>query len=339
MNYQIKTPYCILPDGYYSIPKAGSISEDDRLFIITNEENVCEALIESLNNQLEKRRKISPSLFNDILDDALTSVGQLNKQCDLAFLLMHPGGCLVAQMGRSRVIHISAHNHEIAYDSRNQIQDYSTKARAELLSDVNDGDTIIITLADRIDSHKLTHIAADHGASDELNIHLRKALSVNRDDAPASFIIHLQQVKGSFVKIPDVNWKWILLYLFLALLIAVMAVVTLTGNLRLPKSMDDSPATVSEMDSITNDTILADTLLPAIDTQSIEVVETPTPQQDDSDSTLLTEKHTVAELPTAEPISQNPSDNPTATSPTVAKEEPTTTAPQVTPDTPHEPEP
>ena len=40
VTYQIKTPYCILPEGCYSIPDKGNASDDDRLFIVTNDSAV-----------------------------------------------------------------------------------------------------------------------------------------------------------------------------------------------------------------------------------------------------------------------------------------------------------
>ena len=146
---------------------------------------------------------------------------------------MHPSGCLVAQMGRSRVLHVSALNHELDYDSRNQIQDYNTKARAEVLKELNDGDVIIITLADRVDGHKLCQVVTDQGMSDQLGPQLHKALSINRDEAPASYIIQFQQVKGgALMSLPDINWKWISLFLLLAALIAGVAMLSLNGGLK-----------------------------------------------------------------------------------------------------------
>ena len=277
MTYQINTPYCILPEGCYASPNIGSATEDDRLFIVTNDVAVREALIEALNDKLEKRRKISPAMFNEMLEDALTSLGQRNKQCDLAFLLMHPGGCLVAQMGRSRVLQISRANHEIAYDSRNQIQDYSTKSRAEVIKDINDADVIIITLSDRVDGHKLTQTVADYAGSEEFEQQINKALAVNLETAPASFVITLQHAKGGMLKpLSDVNWKWILLYLLLAAAIAGLAMLSLNGGLKLPKLFEDKPAEVS-VDTVAQDTTVRDSLIPALDVPAAEpeLVEKP----------------------------------------------------------------
>lgn len=266
MTYQINTPFCILPEGCYSSPNIGSATEDDRLFIVTNDVAVREALIEALNDKLEKRRKISPAMFNEMLEDALTSLGQRNKQCDLAFLLMHPGGCLVAQMGRSRVLHISGENHEIAYDSRNQIQDYSTKSRAEVIKDISDGDVIIITLSDRVDGHKLTQTVADYAGSEEFEQQINKALAVNLDTAPASYVITMQHTKGGVLKpLSDVNWKWVLLYLLLAAAIAGLAMLSLNGGLKLPKLFEDKPAAEVSVDSVAQDTTARDSLIPALD--------------------------------------------------------------------------
>ncbi len=336
MNYQIRTPYCILPEGTYSIPDLNNASDDDRLFIVTNDISVREALIEALNTQLEKRRKISAEMFNDLLDDALTSLGQRNNQIDLAFLLMHPGGCLVAQMGRSRVMHISALNHEIAYDSRNQIQDYNTKARAEVLKDISDGDVIIITLADRVDGHKLCQVIADYAMSDELNVMLHKALGVNREEAPASYIIQLQEVKGGALsKLSDVNWKWITLYLLLAALIAGLAWLSLTGGLKMPKFFDDDPATEVTVDTLSTDTTARDSLIPALDVP----VETEPVAEKPKKDTARVVKPKVDEPAVKEEAPASPSlhDAPAVAAPELKVDAPT--APATPPPAPSEPEP
>jgi hypothetical protein len=282
MTYQINTPYCILPEGCYASPNIGSATEDDRLFIVTNDITVREALIEALNNSLEKNRKISPAMFNEMLEDALTSLGQRNKQCDLAFLLMHPGGCLVAQMGRSRVLHISGMNHEIAYDSRNQIQDYSTKSRAEVIKDINDGDVIIITLSDRVDGHKLTQTVTDYVGTEDFEQQMNKALAVNLDTAPASYVITMQHAKGGmFHHLSDINWKWILLYLLLAALIAGVAMLSLNGGLKLPKLFDDDkPAAEATIDSVATDTTARDSLIPAMDIPAADPEPVEKPKKD-----------------------------------------------------------
>lgn len=282
MTYQINTPYCILPEGCYASPNIGSATEDDRLFIVTNDITVREALIEALNNSLEKNRKISPAMFNEMLEDALTSLGQRNKQCDLAFLLMHPGGCLVAQMGRSRVLHISGMNHEIAYDSRNQIQDYSTKSRAEVIKDINDGDVIIITLSDRVDGHKLTQTVTDYVGTEDFEQQMNKALAVNLDTAPASYVITMQHAKGGMLHhLSDVNWKWILLYLLLAALIAGVAMLSLNGGLKLPKLFDDDkPAAEATIDSVATDTTARDSLIPAMDIPAADPEPVEKPKKD-----------------------------------------------------------
>lgn len=336
MNYQIRTPYCILPEGTYSIPDLNNASDDDRLFIVTNDISVREALIEALNTQLEKRRKISAEMFNDLLDDALTSLGQRNNQIDLAFLLMHPGGCLVAQMGRSRVMHISALNHEIAYDSRNQIQDYNTKARAEVLKDISDGDVIIITLADRVDGHKLCQVIADYAMSDELNVMLHKALGVNREEAPASYIIQLQEVKGGALsKLSDVNWKWITLYLLLAALIAGLAWLSLTGGLKMPKFFDDDPATEVTVDTLSTDTTARDSLIPALD---VTVEEEPVAEKPKKDTARVVKPK--AEEPVVKeeaPAAPSLHDAPAVAKPELNVDEPS--SPATPPPVPSEPEP
>ena len=337
MKYQIRTPYCILPSDNYAIPNIGSASDDDRLFIVTNDVTLREALIEALNAQLEKRRKISPEMFNDLLDDALTSLGQRNKQVDLAFLLMHPGGCLVAQMGRSRVLHISALNHEIAYDSRDQIQDYNAKARAEVLKDINAGDVIIITLADRVDGHKLCQVVADHGVSDEVDSQLHKALGVNRNEAPASYIVQLQDVKGGALShLADINWKWITLYVLLAALIAGVAWLSLTGGLQMPQLFEDQPSSETVVDTVPTDTMSRDTLTPALEVPPAEAE--PVAEKPKKDTARVV-KPKVEQTAVKEEAPASPSlhDAPAVAAPELKVDAPT--APATPPPAPAEPEP
>jgi len=337
VKYQIRTPYCILPEGAYSMPNLGSADSDDRLFIVTNDVTLREALVEALNTQLEKRRKLSPEMFNDLLDDALTALGQRSKQVDLAFLLMHPGGCLVAQMGRSRVMHISALNHEIAYDSRDQVVDYNSKARAQVLRHPGDGDVIVITLADRLDGHKLCQVVADYGRSDELDSHLHKALAVNRDEAPASYIIQLQQVKGGTLSRPaDVNWKWILLYLLLAALIAGVAMLSLNGGLKLPKLSDEKPPAQVMTDTLQTDTAARHSLTPALEVPAADpepVAEKPKKDTARAVKPKVEEPEVKEEAPAAPSLH----DAPAVAKPELKVDQPT--APATPPPVPSEPQP
>ena len=336
MKYQIRNPYCILPEGTYSMPNIGSADSDDRLFVVTNDVTVREALVESLNSQLQKHRKVSPGLFNDLLEDALTSLGQRNKTIDLAFLLMHPGGCLVAQMGRSRVLHISGLNHEIAYDSRDQIQDYNTKARAELLKDINTGDVIIITLADRVDGHKLCQVVADHGLSEQLDDGLHKALSVNRDEAPASYIIQMQEVKGgALAGLSDINWKWITLYAFLAALIAGVAWLSLTGSLKMPQLFENQPDTKVTADTVPTDTMTRDTLTPALELPPAEAE--PVAEKPKKDTARVAgPKPQEPAIKEEAPASPSLHDAPAVAAPELKVDAPT--APATPPPAPSEPE-
>lgn len=267
MNYQINTPWCILPEGCHAVPAAGEADTNDKLFIVTNDEKVKEALIGSLNDHLSRSKKLSPTAFNEILDDALTGIGQRNRSCDLAFVLFCPNGCLVAQMGRSRVLHVSSDSQEIGYDSRDQIQDYNAKARCELLRDIHAGDLIIATLADRVDGHKLSQVASQcSGDEEQLYSHLQHALSANRDEAPASYIIQLHQVKGHGLPgVSDINWKWCLLFLLLASAIAAVATLSLNSDLlhRFAAS-DDIPAVLEQPSADSVPTAPRDSLVPAL---------------------------------------------------------------------------
>ena len=135
MKYQLQTPIHIAQDGRWLSPAATMATADDA-----------------------------------ILDDAMPAAGKRLKTCDLAMALLQPRGCLVAQMGKSRVLHFDREG-DVQYDSRNEILDFGAKARKELITRFKPGDCLVLTLADRVDPLAMATIASD---SDDLTPLLEK---------------------------------------------------------------------------------------------------------------------------------------------------------------------
>ncbi len=275
MKYQLNPPIHIGQEGRWLIPAAGTATADDRLFIVSDNAQVSEALITAINERLAERRKVTADDFGAMLDDAMPAAGERLKTCDLVMALMQPGGCLVAQMGKSRVLHIDAQG-EVNYDSRNQILDFGAKARTEFITRFAAGDCLLLTLADRVDPIAVADVACDT-ALDEAGraAAFTRVLASNREQAPASYVITLAAGSGGALRIGDVNWRWVALYLLLAAAIAAVAWASLTGRLTMPD--------FSSHETAAADTVPAAAAPAPVDTTSppadaVEVPSEPAPQ-------------------------------------------------------------
>lgn len=305
MNCLIEHPLCISAKNSYTSPASGHASEDDQLFIVSSDQALTDALTQALTERLSQRAIVTPAVFNELLEDALTSLGQRNKQSDLSCLLIHSGGIMVAQTGRSRVLHLALSRDEIAYDSRDQIQDYSLKSRGELLRDISPGDIIIITLADRVDGQHMLEMASKHQHGEELDQLMHQALSRNRDEAPASYIITVKEVKGGILpSLKRMKWKWVGSLLALVAIVAGAVYVTNNVNIKWPSLFSKAPTpTEAPSDSVATDTITNDTTQ-LVTNATVAPAETkpaarPTPKEpkaEKEEATSNTEPSASAEL-------------------------------------------
>ncbi len=334
MKIQLNPPLIIEQDGCNLFPAADAATADDRLFIVTDNAALAQTLIAGINDRLSARRMVRPDDFDTMLDDAMPAAGERQKTDSLALALMQRNGCLVAQMGKSRVMHVNADG-EVEYDSRNQIMDtYNSKARIQVLTNLKAGDHLVVSLADRIDAQTLAEIFSNAENDDyQRKDALTALLSKNRQQAPATFLLTMAGGGGMAnaigQRIKDVNWKWMLIYVLLLAAIAALAWASLTGQLRMPSFSSSAPA----------DTVPAaveapqtDTMAPPADAVSIpeeSVIETDQPSQKEPSAPERTEKTEKVEKPeptkNVEPPVAEPEPEPVRQpDPVVVPEEPAT---------------
>lgn len=229
MDYQLGIPYFTEQEGKILFPSAGEATGENRLYIVCDNENVGQALCDGIQAKLSEKSRLSQEDFNNVLDDALSSSGQRTNMTNLAFALFQDNGVLVAQMGKSRVLHIAPSEDEIIYDSRDQVLDlYSAKARVQILNQISDNDYIVISLADIVDLPKMVRIAGDNDLDDDEKAKaFFKALSKNKPSLVASYLIHIEKISGIVIgkKMSNINWKRIFAYIGLLAIVAGLAAI------------------------------------------------------------------------------------------------------------------
>lgn len=317
MKYQLQQPIHIAQAGRWSAPSAALATVDDRLFIVSDDANLGEQLIGALNERLASHCKVTPEDFDSLLDDALPAAGKRLKTCDLAMALLQPSGCLVAQMGKSRVLHFDREG-DVQYDSRNEILDYGAKARTAMITRFKTGDCLLLTLADRVDPLAMATIAGDSTLDDNGRTEaFARRLAVNREQAPASYVLTMAcgSSGGEFIK--DVNMKWLLLYVALAAAIAALAWASLTGRLHMPNWATGGTELADTVPAMVGHPTATDSLTPPAD--AVAVPDERTADDQPPAEEAVTEKKdlrddppkdtreaTPVEPPTNEPAAPNP---------------------------------
>lgn len=326
MKIHILQPYCISAPESVCLPAPEQADTDDRLFIVSSDQALAASLVEALNQRLQRRRKITPEEFNDMLDEAMTALGQRARIPDLAFMLIQSAGILMAQMGRSRTLHLDAAEQEVAYDSRDQIMDFNAKARSELITRVKPGDCLLITLTDRVDSRALARVIGRGDDTETTQHNITKTLAANRDQAPATIMISIAD-KGAnpFAALPDMNWKWGIALIALLALIAGVALLSLS-DFKLPRINTDNKETP------TTDTTRTDTLAPPA--AAVEIPTEPEPVVE-SEPKPKAEPEKTETKPATKPEPTAPAPEPVTTpEPAPATAQPTTPEPVTSPEHP-----
>lgn len=333
MKYQLQTPIHIAQDGRWVSPAATMATADDRLFIVSDDAQIGEQLIGALNERIASHRKVTLEDFDAILDDAMPAAGKRLKTCDLAMALLQPSGCLVAQMGKSRVLHFDREG-DVQYDSRNEILDFGAKARKELITRFKPGDCLVLTLADRVDPLAMATIASDSDLDDNGRAAaFARRLSANREQAPATYVLTMAGGSSGGGIIKDVNWKWVLLFLVLAAAIAALAWASLTGRLRMPDISLGGSEEADTVPTLVAPPAPADSLTPPADAVSVpdepavrDDVPTEQSKADKKDTRDDPPKATneepappTVEQPTVEPVAPIP--DPTPATPAVSEPE------------------
>ena len=316
-------------------PTPDSVTIDDKLFIVSDNDTLAQGIIQGINELLNSKRAVNVTELNAIIDELLTQGAQRLATASLALVMNNRKGALVMQLGKSRVLHVSTNNNEIAYDSRNHILDtYSSKARIQQISDIKGGDIILITLSDMVDTQALLQMSASGDFDNEqFQSSLITMLSKHRTEAPASYILQFKGTAGIVSnmtnRIKDVNWKWMLLYLLLAGIIGVVALLSLNGKISLPSFVkNEKPIELQPVDTISpTDTINLDTLFEPEAVRNPEITdnEKNTVRNEES-SEVKPENEAPVEKKNEEPATSEPQPQPQPepTEPTI---EPT---PQVT---------
>lgn len=342
MAIQLSNLKYISQNDRWMSPTPDTVTIDDKLFIVGDNDELAQSIIQGINDLLNSKRSISVDELNTIIDELLTQGGPKLATSSLALVLLNRKGALVLQLGKSRVLHVSTNANEIAYDSRNHILDtYSSKARIQQISDIQSDDILLITLSDMVDTQALLQMSADADFNNEqFQSSLTTMLSKHRTEAPASYILQFKgsagMVSNMTNRIKDVNWKWMILYLLLAGIIGLVALLSLNGKISMPSfGNNEKPIELQPVDTISpTDTINHDALIEPEIAKNPETADAEkNAVREEESPEVKSEKETPAEKKNEEPATTEPKTQaqPEPTEPTV---EPT---PQVTEPNPEAP--
>lgn len=269
MEYSINILHtAINTEGVYFTPKSNSKEpEDSRLMIACSDSAVGEALCSIISAFITNGKALTTNDFNDALDYALKQCENSSGKCDLAFAAFHKNGCLVAQMGNSRIVQIRQNKNEstVEYDSHDQVLDiYSSKAKIEQIRDIKPNDIFILCLKERFNLQKLlkTSFAKDEYGKyniDDINLAID-------DQAQAKFtsIVQIDDVSGinPLLSITDLNIKWYLLSFILILAISVVGILTFHQG---APSESEDVSVVSDSTAIDSTSVIkTDSIVPAV---------------------------------------------------------------------------
>lgn len=267
MEFKLFVPQYIDNSKDCIIPAAEQAGSDDRIFIACSDLIVAQSLSDYITQNFDVTKPVTPENFNDALDFALNTEGHSVKKCDLAFMMFHRGGCLVAQMGDGRALHVRPADNQIVYDSRNQILDiYSAKAMVQQITDILADDYFIISTLDKFDVRSILKTLSDKTLSDGVK---RDAIASATTDAqthksPSIYINHVNEVSGhaALMTLRDLNWRWYILFIVIFIAIIITAVYSFKGNS--PEKIDSPQATVQAVDT---DSVVPVEVLPPETTQ------------------------------------------------------------------------
>lgn len=277
MALKLNTPLYVEQSERWIYPNAGNVTADDRLFIVCDNNVLAEILITNIN-ELLSHRSLTPVQLSELADEIITSGNKDFSSSSLALLLLNKNSCLSLQMGKSRIVHLSPTTGDIEYDSSNHILDsYNSKAKTQLINRISGNDVIILTLADRVDTQRLLSMVCNASYDDDNSLlnGLSLLIGKHREQPPATYYLRFLGAGSAVGKISnfikDINWKWIIIFLVLAAIIAGVAMFSLNGNrlhfyteeqqIEIPTDSDSinvlEPAIqdISEIDEITDASI------------------------------------------------------------------------------------
>ncbi len=263
MNFSLSYHSSIKNDGeLYFTPSStdGSQLNSPLLIVMCNDSALGEELQSIVASRLAQTGCITPNEFNDALDKAIRASSRPVRNCDLAFAAFHKKGCLVAQMGTSRILQLRKDN--VEYDSRDQVLDiYSSKAKVEQIYDIKPGDYLAISATERLNPQKaLTAIFNDEATDDAQRLRAFTAVADEGKEVEATALVGIEGVTGlnPLANIYDLNVKWFLIAF--ALLAAIIACAFLTFNYGFIVAHDQTTVTdstlIDNQESNTTDTIV-----------------------------------------------------------------------------------
>lgn len=296
------TYFCPLPDGHKQFSSPLLIVACSDIAVGEKLQNIVAARLDATGN-------ITPNDFNDALDKALSDCnGAAVRKLTLAFAAFHKRGCLVAQMGNSRILLLRKSG--IEYDSRDQVLDiYSSKAKVEQIYDIKAGDYLVISLIEKFNAQKaLSSIFNGNDADDEQRLlNFTSTVRGSNETVGETAIVGVEAVTGMnpLANICDLNAKWFILAFALLAAIIVGGLLTFKPGL-LTATSEQATVTDSTITS-PQDSELPDTLVPAvktnIDTAVAVKVDTVRhkPHKAEEDSLKATQVETEHAKPEVEP--------------------------------------
>ncbi len=284
---------------FYPQPDGHTQSGSPLLIVACSDIDVGEKLQSLVAARLDTTGNITPNDFNDALDKALSGCnGAAVRKLTLAFAAFHKRGCLVAQMGNSRILQLRRGS--IEYDSRDQVLDiYSSKAKVEQLYDIKAGDYLAITLVEKFNAQKaLSSIFNDPDADDGQRLqNFTAAVKGSNATVGETAIVGVEAVTGMnpLANIRDLNAKWFLLAFALLAAIIGGGLLTFKPGL-LTVAPEQATVTDSTLVSPQEESKQPDTIVPAvevnIDTAIAVKVDTVRhkPHKADEDSLKVTQE-------------------------------------------------
>lgn len=201
MNFRLYTPLFLESDVDAVLPGAGNAGGYP-VYIACDDPIVAGALYSYITTNFDLSKNFTGDNFNEALEEALNQPEHRVKKCNLALAIYNRAGCLVAQMGKSRVIQVSQETGEIEYDSMAQVLDiYSSKAKVELIRIVKPGDYLLLCSAESFDAKVIRKILTDRDKDDKAKLagiaEALKATKTSGGNKPGVVLSQVEHVQGA----------------------------------------------------------------------------------------------------------------------------------------------
>jgi protein phosphatase len=255
MEIALFKPQCIFETGTRNnqedalFPEAGKATEDDFLFMVCDgmgghehgevaSATVCSAMSSYFKQHFNKSKTVSEDDFKAALKEAYDRLDMKDHSESLhrmgttmAMICFHEGGCLVANIGDSRIYHIRpsdphrilfmSHDHSLVYEmyERGELSyeemiaspqkniitrcimphlPYRSEADITHITDIQAGDYFFVCsdgMLEDIDNNQLLDLVCDsHSTDEEKCIRLQEASRFSHDNHSA-YLIHVKEIR------------------------------------------------------------------------------------------------------------------------------------------------